>query len=292
MADPVSPTPDTPPSPHGGQEDSSQQHYLPLAELGPALTHEQQARYHRNIVLPGIGEEGQRRLCAGRVLVIGAGGLGSPVLLYLAAAGVGIIGIVDDDTVDVTNLQRQVIHSTASVGELKVQSACRHLQDLNPSITVTPFPFRLTPERWEEIIASGPWDLVIDATDNFETRYLIDTLSESSGLPHIMGAVFHWQGQVTTLWGACPDPQRAVTLTDLYPIPAAEDAQVRMPQPGIMGALCCTIGGLMATEAVKLLTGAGEPLLGRLLVYDSERMTTKEIRLLPSSNPTTSSSSP
>lgn len=249
----------------------------PLAALGPELTDEQKARYPRNLKIPEIGEAGQRRLLGARVLVIGAGGLGSPVLLYLAAAGVGHIGVVDDDVVDVSNMQRQVIHSFVNIGELKVESAARRMQSINPDIQVTTFAERLTAENFS--LVGDEWDLIVDACDNFATRYLISDYAEKIGVPDVMGAVFRWEGQVSTFWSNCPDPQRALTLRDLYSAEPAADAPSREPQAGILGAVCATIGGIMATEVVKLLIGAGDNLAGRVLYYDAFRMTLREVSL-------------
>ena len=251
----------------------------PLAPVGDPLTADQEGRYARHLNLPGVGEEGQRRLSAARVLVIGAGGLGSPVLLYLAAAGVGTIGIVDDDVVDLSNLQRQVIHSSASVGEPKGESAAQRMRGVNPGVNVIPFPLRLRVGDFAQF--GTDWDLVVDATDNFATRYLVNDLARQLGVPEVMGSVLHWRGQVTSFWEQCPDPARAVTLRDLYPQEPSADAPSREPGAGIMGALCCTIGGLMATEAVKLLLGQGDNLLGRVLYYDALQMRIREITLRP-----------
>lgn len=251
----------------------------PLAPVGAFLTADQEGRYARHLNLPGVGEEGQRRLSAARVLVIGAGGLGSPVLLYLAAAGVGTIGVVDDDVVDLSNLQRQVIHSTAAVGELKVESAAKRMRGVNPGVTVIPFPVRLQAGEFAQF--GTDWHLVVDATDNFASRYLINDLARQLGIPEVMGSVMHWRGQVASFWEQCPDPTRAVTLRDLYPQEPAADAPSREPGAGIMGALCCTIGGLMATEAVKLLLGQGDNLLGRVLYYDALQMRIRELALHP-----------
>lgn len=251
--------------------------FNPLVAPATALTDDQRARYARHLNLPGMGEEGQRRLANARVLVIGAGGLGSPVLLYLAAAGVGHIGVVDDDVVDQSNLQRQVIHSTATVGELKVDSAARRMQGLNPDLQVTTYSQRVTEENFD--LVGTDWDLIVDACDNFATRYVISDYAARIGVPEVMGAVFRWEGQVTTFWSTCPDASRAVTLRDLYHTAPAADAPSREPESGILGALCATIGGMMATEVVKLLTGTGRNLLGRVLFYDALQMQLREINL-------------
>ena len=253
----------------------------PLAPLGEPLNAAQKDRYARHLNLPGVGEDGQRRLSAARVLVIGAGGLGSPVLLYLAAAGVGTIGIVDDDVVDSSNLQRQVIHSTAAVGKRKVDTAAERMQGINPDLIVKKFPLRLHPADIDTYRTQfgSQWDLIVDATDNFASRYLVNDLATALGIPEVMGSVFHWQGQVASFWAQCPDPQRAVTLRDLYPQEPSPEAPSREPGAGIMGALCCTIGGLMATEVVKLLLGEGNNLLGRVLYYNAMEMRIHEVTL-------------
>lgn len=251
--------------------------FPPLADVGPKLTTEQAARYPRNLKIPEIGEEGQRRLLGARVLVVGAGGLGSPVLLYLAAAGVGHVGIVDDDVVDVSNMQRQVIHSFAAIGELKVKSAARRMRSINPDIKVTTFTERLTAENITTV--GQEWDVIVDACDNFATRYLISDYAKKIGVPEVMGAVFRWEGQVSTFWSDCPDPTRAVSLRDLYSAAPPADAPSREPEAGILGAVCATIGGIMATEVIKLLVGLGDTLVGRVLYYDALQMTLREMAL-------------
>lgn len=251
--------------------------FPPLAELGPELAAQHIARYPRNLKIPEIGEVGQRRLLGARVLVVGAGGLGSPVLLYLAAAGVGHVGVVDDDVVDVSNMQRQVIHSFAAVGELKVESAARRMRSINPDVQVTTFAERLTADNFS--IVGDEWDLIVDACDNFATRYLISDYAQNIGVPDVMGAVFRWEGQVSTFWSKCPDPERALSLRDLYSSAPPAEAPSQEPQAGILGAVCAAVGGIMATEVIKLLIGLEGTLVGRVLYYDALQMTVREMTL-------------
>ena len=229
-------------------------------------------RYARHITLPQVGFEGQRLLCQSSVLVIGAGGLGSPVLLYLAAAGIGHIGIVDDDTVDLSNLQRQVIHSTSTIGQPKVESARNRLLELNPELKISTFGIRLSPEHIESIFAEG-WDVVIDGTDNLPTRYLIDDACFLNKTPWVYGSIYRFEGQVSVfnfnqgpcyrdLFSEAPPPQS---------VPSCE-------QGGVLGVLPGVIGSLQANEAIKIILGLGEVLSGRLLIYDAELMNFETLR--------------
>ncbi len=233
---------------------------IPLVEPGPPLTAEQVERAARHLLLPGVGEVGQRRLRAARVLVLGAGGLGAPVLQYLAAAGVGTLGIVDDDVVDASNLQRQVVHGTADVGRPKVDSARAAVLALDPTIVVETFRTRLTSEN---VSLLDGWDVVVDGTDNFPTRYLV---ADESTAPVVWGSVLRFDAQVSVFWR-----HAGVTLRDLFPEPPAPDEVPSCAEAGVLGALCGQVGSVMATEVVKLLTGAGDPLLGRVLVVDALR---------------------
>lgn len=259
----------------------------PIAPIGPALTDVQRERYARQILLPGFGEEGQRRLCAGRVLVVGAGGLGSPALLYLAAAGVGTIGIVDDDVVDLTNLQRQVIHSTAEVGVPKTVSAAHALHELNSDVRVIEHSCRITPDNAEEI-TSG-YDVVLDGTDNFLTRYTVDAACSRLSIPEIWGSILRHAAQVSVFWTG-PDatahgiPEPGVCLRDLFPTPPPPGSTPSCGEAGVFGLLCGQVGSIMAGEAIKLLTGIGEPLLGRVLVVDSATAEYTTVALAGSSN--------
>ena len=244
----------------------------PLAGLGPELTSDQRERYARQIRLPGFGEEGQRRLLCGKVLVVGAGGLGSPALLYLAAAGVGTIGIIDDDVVDLTNLQRQVIHSTANVGIPKTVSAARAVRALNPDVQVIEHACRITENNAEEIISG--YDVVLDGTDNFLTRYTVDAACSRLSVPEIWGSILRHAAQVSVFWTGANAvahgvPEPGVCLRDLFPSPPPPGSTPSCGEAGVFGLLCGQVGSMMAGEAVKLLTGIGEPLLGRVLVVDT-----------------------
>ncbi len=240
----------------------------PVVEPGPALTAEQLRRYDRHLLLPGIGLDGQRRLRNARVCVVGAGGLGSPVLLYLAAAGVGTLGIVDQDDVDETNLQRQVVHGRSDVGRPKVDSAREAVLALDPDIAVVVHRGRLTEQDVADVLSG--YDVVVDATDNFPTRYLVNDACVALGLPEVWGSVLRFDAQVSVFWGRPAAPGlTAVQLRDLFPEPPAADEVPSCAEAGVLGALCGQAGSVMATEVVKLVTGAGEPLLGRVLVIDA-----------------------
>jgi molybdopterin/thiamine biosynthesis adenylyltransferase/rhodanese-related sulfurtransferase len=238
----------------------------PLVAPGAALGREQALRASRNLVLPGFGVDGQRRVAAARVLVIGAGGLGSPVLQYLAAAGIGTIGIVDFDTVDLSNLQRQVVHRSSAVGEPKTTSAARGIAELNPQVAVVEHPVRLDRDNALRIL--GGYDLVVDGSDNFATRYLANDAAAILRLPYVWGSVLQFDGQVTVFWEGAPDG-RSIDYRDLHPVPPAPGEVLSCDEAGVLGAVCGMIGSAMATEAVKLVTGLGECLLGRVLTLDA-----------------------
>ena len=225
-----------------------------------ALSPEEIKRYSRHIVLRGVGGDGQQKLKASRVLVIGAGGLGSPVIAYLAAAGVGTLGVVDHDTVSISNLQRQVIHQSAGVGVPKVESASAFVAGLNAHVQFVPHAERISAENGARLMAG--YDLVLDGTDNFGTRAVTAAAASAAGLPLVSGAVSMFDGQVTVF--APGGPQ----FTDLYP-DTPDDADLPACEVvGVLGAVTGVIGTLMAMEAIKLITGIGEPLVGRLLLYD------------------------
>ncbi|WP_146847763.1 ThiF family adenylyltransferase [Cellulomonas terrae] len=245
----------------------------PLVPPGPPLTPAQVERGSRHLLLAEIGVDGQRRLRNARVLVVGAGGLGAPVIQYLAAAGVGTIGIADDDVVDVSNLQRQVIHGTADVGRAKVDSALDTVAALDPDVRVVAHRTRLTSENVDEIL--GGYDLVVDGTDNFPTRYLVNDACVRLGLPEVWGSVLRFDAQTTVFWG-----RAGVQLRDLFPAPPRDDEVPSCAEAGVLGALCGQVGSVMATEVVKLLTGTGEPLLGRVLVIDALRGRWTEVPLV------------
>lgn len=238
----------------------------PLVPPTGDLDAEGLARYSRQIVLGEIGVAGQRRLAASKVLVIGAGGLGAPVLLYLAAAGVGTIGVVDSDDVELSNLHRQVIHPVGSIGRPKVDSAADAIAALNPGVTVRRHRLRLDPGSVGEVIAG--YDLVIDGADNFPTRYLVNDACVDAGLPLVWGSVLGFAAQVAVFWDAAPDG-RGVQLRDVFPEPPAAGTVPSCAEAGVVGALCAQAGSVMAMEAIKLITGLGRPLLGRILVIDA-----------------------
>jgi molybdopterin/thiamine biosynthesis adenylyltransferase/rhodanese-related sulfurtransferase len=232
-----------------------------LTEL-PELTREELARYSRHLILPDVGVEGQKRLKAARVLLIGAGGLGSPLALYLSAAGVGTLGIVDFDKVDVTNLQRQVVHGTADVGRSKIDSAAERIYDINPYVNVERFETRLTSENALEIIRE--FDIVVDGTDNFATRYLVNDACVILGKPNVYGSIFRFEGQASVL--ATPE---GPCYRCLFREPPPPGLVPSCAEGGVLGVLPGLVGTIQATEAIKLILGIGEPLIGRLLLVDA-----------------------
>jgi molybdopterin/thiamine biosynthesis adenylyltransferase/rhodanese-related sulfurtransferase len=244
------------------------------------------ARASRTVVLPGMGVEAQKRLAAARILVLGAGGLGSPVLQYLAASGVGTLGIVDFDTVDLSNLQRQVIHRTSSVGELKTASAARTIAELTDDVQVIQHPVAL--DRTNALALFADYDLIVDGTDNFATRYLANDAAALLGKPYVWGSVLQFDGQVTVFWEGAPDA-RSLDYRDLHPSPPAPEFVLSCSEAGVLATACGVIGTMMATEVVKLLTGIGEPLLGRVQNYDALNGSWSEfaVRRAPGRTPVT-----
>ncbi len=222
-------------------------------------------RYARHIVLDEVGEEGQERLLQSRVLVIGAGGLGSPVLMYLAAAGVGTLGVVDFDVVDLSNLQRQIVHGTENVGEPKVASAMERLEDINPEVTVVTYRERLTTENALALIEA--YDLVVDGSDNFTTRYLLNDACYFAKRPLVSGALLRFEGQLST-FRAWEDGENRPCYRCLFPSPPRPDLVARCDQAGIFGAVAGVVGTLQAAEVLKELLGLGDGLSGRLMLYD------------------------
>ena len=235
------------------------------------LTPEQRARYSRHILIPEVGEEGQQKLLDARVLLIGAGGLGSPSSLYLAAAGVGTLGIVDADVVDDSNLQRQIVHSTNTLGEPKVLSAKRALEALNPDVKVLTYEERLTSENVERILADG-WDVIVDGADNFPTRYLVNDASVWHDIPVVHGSIYRFEGQVTVF-----HPHVGPCYRCLYPAPPPPELAPSCAEGGVLGVLPGIVGSLQASEALKLIIGAGETLTGRLLLFDALHTTFDEV---------------
>ncbi|WP_305092150.1 adenylyltransferase/sulfurtransferase MoeZ [Prescottella sp. R16] len=247
-----------------------------LVEPASELSRDEVARYSRHLIVPDVGTVGQRRLKNARVLVIGAGGLGAPTLLYLAAAGVGTIGIVDFDVVDESNLQRQVIHGTADVGRSKARSARDSVREINPYVDVRLHEFRL--EAANAVALFEQYDLILDGADNFATRYLVNDAAVLAGRPYVWGSIYRFQGQVSVFWDAAPG-DRSITLRDLYPEAPPPGAVPSCAEGGVLGVLPGTVGSIMATEAIKLITGIGEPLLGSLMVYDALAMSCRKVRL-------------
>jgi molybdopterin/thiamine biosynthesis adenylyltransferase/rhodanese-related sulfurtransferase len=242
--------------------------------VGPAdgLTPDEVERYSRHLIIPEIGALGQRRLKNAKVLVIGAGGLGSPALLYLAAAGVGTLGIVDDDAVDLSNLQRQVIHGVADVGRPKIESARDAIAALNPLVDVRLHNVRLDASNALELFAG--YDLILDGADNFATRYLVNDAAAILGKPYVWGSIFRFDGQVSVFW-----EKHGPTYRDLYPEAPPAGSVPSCGEGGVFGMLCAAVGSLMVTEAVKLITGVGRSLLGRVALFDALGGSWREIRV-------------
>jgi adenylyltransferase/sulfurtransferase len=248
----------------------------PLVKPAGELSREEVARYSRHLIIPDLGVDGQKRLKNARVLVIGAGGLGAPTLLYLAAAGVGTIGIVDFDVVDESNLQRQIIHGVADVGRSKAQSARESILAINPLVDVRLHELRLEPSNAIDLFCQ--YDLILDGTDNFATRYLVNDAAVLAGKPYVWGSIYRFEGQVSVFWEDAPDG-RGLNYRDLYPEPPPPGMVPSCAEGGVLGIICASIASVMGTEAIKLLTGLGEPLLGRLMIYDALEMNYRTIRI-------------
>lgn len=256
-----------------------------LVEVGRELTDNERERFARHISLPGVGEEAQRRLRNAKVLMIGAGGLGSPALLYLAAAGVGTIGIVDSDVVDLSNLQRQVIHSNAAIGEPKVESAKRRLLELDPDIDVRTYQVRLDVENIDPILDG--YDLILDGTDNIEARFLISDAAVRASKPVVWATILQWNAQLSFFWTGeraveygMPGPN-GISLRDVFPTQPPGDAIPKTVNVGLLGSVPGTAGTIMAAEAFKVITGTGEPLIGRIMYVDMLNSRTYEIPVSP-----------
>jgi molybdopterin/thiamine biosynthesis adenylyltransferase/rhodanese-related sulfurtransferase len=251
-------------------------------ETPPDLNDAQRERYSRHILLPEVGEAGQAKLLKSRVLLLGAGGLGSPAAMYLAAAGVGTLGVVDADVVDASNLQRQIVHATSRVGTPKVESAAKTIAELNPDVKVVPHMERMTSSNVERLFSD--YEVIVDGTDNFPTRYLVNDASVFLGKPVVHGSIFRFDGQVTTF---IPEkaakklgmPEPSPCYRCLYPEPPPPHLAPSCQEAGVLGILCGIIGTLQATEAIKILLGRGNTLGGRLLTYDSLKMKFRELRL-------------
>lgn len=241
------------------------------------LSHEEVQRYSRHLIMPEVGMAGQKKLKAASILLIGAGGLGSPLAMYLAAAGVGRLGLVDYDVVDYTNLQRQIIHGTKDVGRLKLASAKDRILDINPHVQVDTYEVPLTSENALELFA--PYDIIIDGTDNFPTRYLTNDACVLLGKPNVYGSIFRFEGQASVFYA-----KEGPCYRCLFPEPPPPGLVPSCAEGGVLGVLPGTIGAIQATEAIKLILGQGESLIGRLLLYDALNMSFDEVRLRKNPN--------
>ena len=239
------------------------------------ISDEQLMRYARHVVLDEVGEEGQIKLLGSRVLVIGAGGLGSPVLIYLAAAGVGTLGVVDDDVVDITNLQRQIVYGTEDIDRPKVESAAQRLRQINPAVPVNRHPFRIVPENAVELIRQ--YDLVLDGSDNFDTRYMINDACYLAKTPLVSAALLRFEGQITTI--KAYEGDEAPCYRCIFPHPPAPGLVPRCEQAGIFGSVAGVLGTMQATEALKELLGLGRSLSGRLVLYDAMNSDTRSLKV-------------
>ncbi|HEY0485727.1 MAG TPA: adenylyltransferase/sulfurtransferase MoeZ [Mycobacteriales bacterium] len=244
----------------------------PLVEPAAELTVDEVRRYSRHLIIPDVAMDGQKRLKNAKVLVVGAGGLGSPALMYLAAAGVGTLGIVDFDTVDESNLQRQIIHGQSDIGRPKAESARDSVKEINPLVNVVVHDTRLDNDNVREIFSQ--YDLIIDGTDNFATRYMVNDAAVLLGKPYVWGSIYRFDGQASVFWADHGPCYRC-----LYPEPPPPGMVPSCAEGGVLGVLCASIGSIQVNEAIKLLTGIGEPLVGRLMVYDALEMEYRKIKV-------------
>ena len=244
----------------------------PLVSPAEDLSVDEVRRYSRHLIIPDVGKTGQRRLKNARVLVVGAGGLGSPALLYLAAAGVGTLGIVDFDVVDESNLQRQVIHGQSDVGRPKAVSAMESINEINPLVNVVLHQERLDSDNAMQIFAD--YDLIVDGTDNFATRYLVNDACVLLGKPYVWGSIYRFDGQASVFWA-----EHGPCYRCLYPEPPPPGMVPSCAEGGVLGVLCATIGSIQVNEAIKVITGIGEPMVGRLMVYDALDMTFRSVKV-------------
>jgi len=258
----------------------------PLVTPGPALTVAEVRRYSRHLIIPDVAMAGQQRMMNAKVLCVGAGGLGSPALMYLAAAGIGTLGIVEYDTVDESNLQRQIIHGQSDIGKSKAQSAKEKIAEINPYVNVITHETRLDNSNVMEIFSQ--YDIIVDGTDNFATRYLVNDACVILKKPYVWGSIYRFDGQASVFWAEYGTCYRC-----LYPEPPPPGMVPSCAEGGVLGVLCATIGSIQTTEAIKVLTGVGEPLIGSLMVYDALDMTFRKIKVrkdpncpLCSQNPT------
>lgn len=246
--------------------------YPPLVEPAADLSIDEVRRYSRHLIIPDVGMSGQKRLKAAKVLCVGAGGLGSPALMYLAAAGVGTLGIVEFDTVDESNLQRQIIHGQSDIGRSKAASARESVLEINPYTEVVIHDLRLDVSNVMEIFAQ--YDLIVDGTDNFATRYLVNDACVLLNKPYVWGSIYRFDGQASVFWS-----EHGPCYRCLYPEPPPPGMVPSCAEGGVLGVLCGSIGSIQVTEAIKLLTGMGDPLVGRLMVYDALEMTYRAIKI-------------
>ena len=244
----------------------------PLVEPAAELTVDEVRRYSRHLIIPDVGMTGQKRLKNAKVLCVGAGGLGSPALLYLAAAGVGTLGIVDFDVVDESNLQRQVIHGQSDIGRSKAESARDSIREINPYVNVIVHKERLDSDNAMQIFAD--YDLIVDGTDNFATRYLVNDACVLLGKPYVWGSIYRFDGQASVFWSEYGPCYRC-----LYPEPPPPGMVPSCAEGGVLGVLCASIGSIQVNEAIKLITGIGEPLAGRLMIYDALEMTYRSVKV-------------
>jgi molybdopterin/thiamine biosynthesis adenylyltransferase/rhodanese-related sulfurtransferase len=246
--------------------------FPPLVEPADSLTIDEVRRYSRHLIIPDVAMAGQKRLKNAKVLCVGAGGLGSPVLMYLAAAGVGTLGIAEFDVVDESNLQRQIIHGQSDIGRPKAESARDKVREINPYVHVILHDVRLDNDNVLDIFAQ--YDLIVDGTDNFATRYMVNDAAVILDKPYVWGSIYRFDGQASVFWNKYGPNYR-----DLYPDPPPPGMVPSCAEGGVLGVLCASIGSIMATEAVKLITGIGEPLVGRLMIYDALEMTYREVKI-------------
>ncbi len=244
----------------------------PLVSPADDLTVEEVRRYSRHLIIPDVGKTGQRRLKNAKVLVVGAGGLGSPALLYLAAAGVGTLGVIDFDVVDESNLQRQIIHGQSDIGRPKAVSAMESIHEVNPLVNVVLHEERLDSDNAMQIFE--PYDLIVDGTDNFATRYLVNDACVLLGKPYVWGSIYRFDGQASVFWAEYGPCYRC-----LYPEPPPPGMVPSCAEGGVLGVLCASIGSIQVNEAIKLITGIGEPLVGRLMIYDALDMTYRPVKV-------------
>jgi adenylyltransferase/sulfurtransferase len=244
----------------------------PLVEPAPELSVDEIRRYSRHLIIPDVGVAGQKRLKNSKVLVVGAGGLGAPALMYLAAAGVGTLGIIEFDTVDESNLQRQIIHGQSDIGRPKAESARDSILEINPYVTVNIHGVPLSRDNAMQIFAG--YDLIIDGTDNFATRYLVNDAAVLLGKPYVWGSIYRFDGQASVFWA-----EHGPCYRCLYPEPPPPGMVPSCAEGGVLGVLCGSVGAIQVTEAIKLLTGIGEPLLGRLMVYDALEMNYRTVKV-------------